>query len=107
MTDFKRVFLDTAPLVYLLDGDTPYTAAMEYIISYLHENDVEIINYLHEKNIPLLILFTKADKINQKEKSALLKHIKEVGVDDDYFFVSSLTKANLDKVKGYIESKVK
>ena len=73
----------------------------------LGENDVEIINYLHDTKIPLLVLFTKADKINQKEKAALLKHIKEVGVEDDYFFVSSLTKTNLDKVKGYIESKVK
>lgn len=73
----------------------------------LGENDVEIINYLHEQNISLLILFTKCDKINQKEKSALLKHIKEVGIDDDYFFVSSLTKVNIDKVKGYIENKVK
>ena len=43
MTDFKRVFLDTAPLVYFLDGDTPYTMAMEYIISYARENDVELI----------------------------------------------------------------
>ena len=73
----------------------------------LGENDVEIINYLHEQNINLLILFTKCDKINQKEKSALLKHVKEVGIDDDYFFVSSLTKVNIDKVKGYIENKVK
>ena len=73
----------------------------------LGENDVEIINYLHEQNINILILFTKCDKINQKEKSALLKHIKEVGIDDDYFFVSSLTKVNIDKVKGYIENKVK
>ena len=43
MTDFNRVFLDTAPLVYFLDGDTPYTTAMEHIISYLHENDVGMI----------------------------------------------------------------
>ncbi len=42
MTDFKCVFLDTAPLVYLLDGDTPYTAAMEHIVTYLHENDVKM-----------------------------------------------------------------
>ncbi|MBO4682741.1 MAG: YihA family ribosome biogenesis GTP-binding protein [Bacilli bacterium] len=73
----------------------------------LGENDVEIINYLHETKTNLLILFTKCDKINQKEKAALLKHIKEVGIEDDYFFVSSLTKVNLDKVKGYIENKVK
>ena len=70
----------------------------------LGENDIEIINYLHDNNIPLLILFTKCDKINQKEKSALLKHIKEVGIEDKYFFVSSLTKINLDKVKGYLQS---
>ena len=73
----------------------------------LGENDVEIINYLHERHINLLILFTKCDKINQKEKAALLKHIKSVGVEDDYFFVSSITKTNIDKVKGYIEGKVK
>lgn len=73
----------------------------------LGENDIEIINYLHETGINILILFTKCDKINQKEKASLLKHIKEVGIEDDYFFVSSLSKINIDKVKGYIEGKVR
>lgn len=73
----------------------------------LGDNDIEIINYLHERQIQVLILFTKCDKINQKEKAALLKHIKEVNVNDPYYFVSSLTKINLDKVKGFIENAVK
>ena len=73
----------------------------------LGDNDIEIINYLHERQINVLVLFTKCDKINQKEKAALLKHIKEVNVNDPYYFVSSLTKVNLDKVKGFIESAVK
>ena len=73
----------------------------------LGDNDIEIINYLHSQNIQTLILFTKCDKINQKEKAALLKHIKEVNVNDPYYFVSSLTKVNLDKVKGFIETAVK
>ena len=73
----------------------------------LGDNDIEIINYLHSQNIQTLILFTKCDKINQKEKSALLKHIQEVNVNDPYYFVSSLTKVNLDKVKGFIETAVK
>ena len=73
----------------------------------LGNNDIEIINYLHENHLPLLILFSKADKINQKEKSHLLKHIQEMGIEDQYYFISSLEKINLDKVKSYIDNFLK
>ena len=42
MTECKRVFLDTSPFIYLLDGATPYTKIMEYIINRLLEENISL-----------------------------------------------------------------
>lgn len=70
----------------------------------LSNDDIELINYVDSKNIPLLFVFTKADKLNQKEKSACIKHIKEVGVGDEYYFTSILEPKSFAPIKGKIES---
>ena len=49
----------------------------------LGENDVEIINYIRERDLNHLLVFTKVDKVNQKEKSQLLKHLSEIGIEKD------------------------
>ena len=41
MTDFKRVFIDTNPFIYLLDAATRYTRAMEFIMNKLLERNSE------------------------------------------------------------------
>ncbi len=42
MTEYRRVFLDTSPFIYLLDGATPYTKIMEHIINRLREENVSL-----------------------------------------------------------------
>ena len=44
-------------------------------------NDLEIIDYVKANNIPYYLIVTKTDKVNQKEKSQLLKHLKEENID--------------------------
>ena len=74
----------------------------------LGENDIEIINFLREKDINHLLVFTKEDKVNQKEKSALLKHLQEIGVEkDEIIFVSILKKRTFDALRSRIESELK
>ena len=74
----------------------------------LGENDIEIINFLREKEINHLLVFTKEDKVNQKEKSALLKHLQSVGVEkDEITFVSTLKKRTFDNLRTIIEKEIK
>lgn len=64
----------------------------------LTENDYEMINLFNEKNIPFLIVLTKKDKLNQKEKSLIISHMKENNIQE-YIFTSSLDKDSMTKLE--------
>lgn len=71
----------------------------------LGENDIEIINYLEERNIKYLLIFTKKDKINQKETSQLLKHLKEIGVNqDEIIFTSILDVRSFERLRNKLQN---
>lgn len=68
------------------------------------EDDIELINYLNNQTYSLLLVFTKSDKLNQKEKSLLNKRISNIDVDPNItFLTSSLDKTNIDLLKKKIE----
>ena len=70
----------------------------------ISENDAQMIEFLKAKNIDFIIVMTKADKINQSEKSKALKRIKEFGeLEDKAIFVSSLEQKTLVPLKKAIE----
>ena len=60
----------------------------------LTNDEVEIINYVEENEIPFFLVVTKFDKVNQKEKAALNKHLKEVGLKSEEIFYTSALKDN-------------
>ena len=100
---FKKTMDD-----YLLDN--PHLKLVTVLLDSrreLNEDDVNLINYINEKRIPLFIVFTKVDKINQSEKAKLEKHIKEIDLYLDKFYTSILKPRTFDNVKGYIETKLK
>jgi GTP-binding protein len=67
-------------------------------------NDLEILEYMEQENIPYFIVITKTDKINQKEKSHLLKHLKQMNVEiEKVYLTSSRETRTLVKLKGAIE----
>lgn len=69
----------------------------------LGENDIEIINFIREKEINHLLVFTKVDKINQSEKAKLLKHLKEIGIEEDeIIFTSTLKTRTFDTLRNKI-----
>ena len=69
----------------------------------LGENDIEIINFVREKDINHLLVFTKVDKVNQSEKAKLLKHLKEVGIEEDeIIFTSTLKTRTFDTLRNKI-----
>lgn len=69
----------------------------------LSENDIDIINFIREKDINHLLVFTKVDKVNQSEKAQLLKHLKEIGIEqDEIIFTSTLKTRTFDVLRNKI-----
>ena len=70
------------------------------------DNDLEIVNFLKENQIPYFIVITKFDKVNQKEKAKLDKHLKEIGIAKDIFYTSALEVKTFDKLKKSLEEMI-
>ena len=58
----------------------------------LSEDDLEIVEYVKENSIPFALVITKYDKVNQKEKSALNRYLKEMGLHNEQVFYTSILK---------------
>lgn len=68
------------------------------------ENDLDILDYLDEYDINYYLVVTKIDKINQSEKSKLLKHLKEMEISEEKIYLtSSLDNKTLIKLRSGIE----
>ena len=70
----------------------------------LSVDDQEIISFVKESNVPFYLVITKMDKVNQKEKAALNKHLKSEGyLGENVFYTSSLNNDGLNLLKKGIE----
>ena len=70
----------------------------------ISNDDQEIIDYVKESGYPYFIIVTKVDKINQKEKAAMNKRIKEQEFNSEcVFYTSSLDSKGLNELKKGIE----
>ena len=72
----------------------------------LSDDDIDCFNTLIQTGKEIAIVATKADKLNQKMKSAYKKNIEEVfkeSGDLKIFLTSSLDKRNIDSLVSYIE----
>ena len=73
----------------------------------LSADDHEIIGFVKESNVSYLIVVTKFDKVNQKEKAALNKHLASEGFKkEQVFFTSSLNNDGLNLLKKEIEKSI-
>lgn len=69
--------------------------------------DSEVIMFLDSINLDFSLVFTKIDKLNQKEKSKLTKSIQKDFVilqNKTVFFVSSAKKININNLYNYLEN---
>ena len=73
----------------------------------LSQDDQEIIDFVKDSEVSYFIVITKYDKVNQKEKAALNKHLASEGFNkDQIFFTSSLDNKGLDLLKKGIEKAI-
>ena len=70
----------------------------------LNVDDIEIIDYVKENEIPFAVVITKCDKVNQKERAALNKHLKEMELtNEQVYFTSAMNGQTLGLLKKGIE----
>ena len=71
----------------------------------LSQDDIDCFNMLIEANKEIIIVATKADKLNQRMRNEYKKNVvdvfKEVG-DIKIFLTSSLDKSNIEELVNYI-----
>jgi len=73
----------------------------------LSVDDQEIISFVKENNVKFLIVITKYDKVNQKEKAALNKRLNNEGFSkEQVFYTSSLNNNGLSILKKEIEKSI-
>ncbi len=75
----------------------------------LNDDDLTFLSFVESKGLPLTIIFTKADKLNQSLRAKTLnmfnKHFK--GAQDQAFFTSSLKKENIGALQKHIEGVIR
>lgn len=70
----------------------------------IDESDKELIDFVNDSNIPYYFVITKSDKLNQSEKAALLKRIKNYNFPiDKVLYTSRLEARSWDKLRQVIE----
>ena len=70
----------------------------------ISQDDQEIIDFVKESGYPYFVVITKIDKVNQKEKAALNKRLKEQSFNGEcVFYTSSLSNDGLNLLKKGIE----
>ena len=73
----------------------------------LSQDDQEIIVFVRQSDVSYFIVVTKYDKVNQKEKAALNKHLANEGFSkEQIFFTSSLNNDGLNLLKKGIEKSI-
>ena len=73
----------------------------------LSNDDQEIIAFIKSSEVPFYLVVTKYDKVNQKEKAALNKHLANLGFDQEIiFYTSSLNNDGLNLLKKGIEKSI-
>ena len=70
------------------------------------EDDLAIIDLLNENQIEFVIVFTKFDKLNQKEKSAIKKERDLYFKDRTCFFTSSSEELGIKELRGDISTRL-
>ena len=103
--DLDRLFAEMMTSYFDNNSDLKLVLVLLDARRELSTEDIEIIDYVKENNIPFALVITKYDKVNQKEKSALNKYLKEMGlVNEQVFYTSILKNDSLSLLKKGIEN---
>ena len=102
--DLDRLFAEMMDSYFDKNNDLKLVLILLDSRREISNDDQEIIDYVRESGYPYFIIVTKVDKINQKEKAAMNKRIKEQEFNSEcVFYTSSLDNKGLNELKKGIE----
>ena len=90
--------------------DSEELAGVVFLVDSRHKlsnDDVDFFNFVKEKGLSFVLVATKADKLNQSEKAATKRNIKEQIGDVDFLFVSNKDPRLVDELRNKIASLIK
>lgn len=103
--DLDRLFAEMMSSYFDNNSDLKLVLILLDARRELSQDDLEIVEYVKENKIPFAIVITKYDKVNQKEKSALNRYLKEMGLaTEQVFYTSILKNDSLSLLKKGIEN---
>ena len=103
--DLDRLFAEMMSSYFDNNSDLKLVLILLDARRELSEEDLEIVEYVKENSIPFALVITKYDKVNQKEKSALNRYLKEMGlINEQVFYTSILKNDSLSLLKKGIEN---
>ena len=103
--DLDRLFAEMMSSYFENNSDLRLVLILLDARRELSEDDLEIVEYVKENSIPFALVITKYDKVNQKEKSALNRYLKEMGLaSEQVFYTSILKNDSLSLLKKGIEN---
>lgn len=65
----------------------------------LGANDIDFYNFITKSNIPFVLVASKVDKLNQKEKAAMKRNIVDKCLNADFIAISSLKDIGIEELK--------
>ena len=103
--DLDRLFAEMMSSYFDNNSDLKLVLILLDARRELSDDDLEIVEYVKENKIPFALVITKYDKVNQKEKSALNRYLKEMGLaTEQVFYTSILKNDSLSLLKKGIEN---
>lgn len=72
----------------------------------LSKDDEDFYHFLNDNDVPFILVASKVDKLNQSEKVALKRNIKDIDENLEFVSLSSLKGIGLDSLKNKISQLV-
>lgn len=72
----------------------------------LSKDDEDFYHFLNDNDVPFILVASKVDKLNQSEKAALKRNIKDIDENLEFISLSSLKGIGLDSLKSKISQLV-
>lgn len=72
----------------------------------MSEDDKSFYEFITSKNIPVIVIMTKVDKLNQSEKAKMAKNVKEAFGDIDFYPVSETNNKLVEAIRAKINNLV-
>ena len=102
MTEYSSVYLDTAPIIYALDGVEPYTQNVQSFLFSNFENDCIFSTSSITNTEYLVFPYRKSDfqKITEYERFKSILGIKSVPADDIITKKAAEIRSKYNGIKG-------